>query len=144
MKCSLGISNLDVFVELKTLGLLRNKHIPEIYRRASVAQRRSLLQGLIDTDGHVAPDGQVEFCSVNEELARHTLMLVRSLGVKASLIQGDATLNGEFISRKYRVMFYMAGAARLPRKAARCRDNARTPRSEEHTSELQSPLNLVC
>lgn len=118
---------LDVFVELKTLGLLRNKHIPEIYRHASVAQRRSLLQGLIDTDGHVAPDGQVEFCSVNEELARHTLMLVRSLGVKASLIQGDATLNGEFISRKYRVMFYMAGAARLPRKAARCRDNARTP-----------------
>ena len=112
---------------LGDLGLLRSKHIPEIYLMASVAQRRALLQGLIDTDGYVAPDGQVEFCSTNEELARHTLQLVRSLGVKASLIQGDATLDGRFISRKYRVMFYMAGAARLPRKAARCRDNTRTP-----------------
>lgn len=112
---------------LGDLGLLRSKHIPEIYLMASVAQRRALLQGLIDTGGYVAPDGQVEFCSTNEELARHTLQLVRSLGVKASLIQGDATLDGRLVSRKYRVMFYMAGAARLPRKAARCRDNARTP-----------------
>lgn len=120
-----GISGMQT--TLGDLGLLRNKHIPEIYRTASVEQRRALLQGLVDTDGHVAPDGQVEFCSINEELARHTLQLVRSLGVKASLIHGDATLNGEFISRKYRVMFYMAGAARLPRKLARCRDNQRTP-----------------
>lgn len=118
---------LDVQAALSRLGVLRNKHIPEQYRRASARQRLDLLQGLVDTDGFVAPDGQVEFCSVNEELARHVLMLVRSLGVKASLIQGDATLNGEFISRKYRVMFYMAHAARLPRKAARCRDNGRTP-----------------
>ena len=112
---------------LRLLGLLNNKHIPEQYLNASIAQRRALLQGLVDTDGHVAPDGQIEFCSVNEELARHTLTLVRSLGVKASLVQGDATLNGAFISRKYRVMFYMAGAARLPRKAERCRDGVRSP-----------------
>lgn len=117
----------DAQEHLHALGVVRSKHIPEMYRTASVAQRLALLQGLIDTDGHVAPDGQVEFCSVNEELARHTLQLVRSLGVKASLIQGDATLDGQFISRKYRVMFYMAGAARLPRKAARCRNGTRTP-----------------
>ena len=117
----------DMQTALRDLGLLHTKHIPEIYRTASIEQRRALLQGLIDTNGHVAPDGQVEFCSTNEELARHVLQLVRSLGVKASMIQGDATLDGRFISRKYRVMFYMASAARLPRKVARCRDNARTP-----------------
>lgn len=113
--------------ELADLGLISNKHIPEKYRCASPAQRLALLQGLIDTDGHVASDGQVEFCSTNEELARHTLQLVRSLGVKASMLQGDATLNGVFISRKYRVMFYMADAARLPRKAALCRNGVRSP-----------------
>src|SRR5256885_10299264 len=32
-------------------------------------------------------------------------------------------------------------AARFPRELARCR---RAARSEEHTSELQSPCNLVC
>lgn len=118
---------LELQTPLSQLGLLRAKHIPEVYRRASVEQRLALLQGLVDTDGYVAPDGQVEFCSTSEELARHVLELVRSLGVKASLIQGDATLSGQFISRKYRVMFYMADAARLPRKAARCRNNERTP-----------------
>lgn len=118
---------LGVQTALKQLGVIPEKHIPEIYRTASVSQRRALLQGLIDTDGHVAPDGQIEFCSTSEVLAYNTLMLVRSLGVKASMILGDATLNGEFVSAKYRVMFYMAGAARLPRKAARCRDGVRSP-----------------
>ena len=120
-----GVQGLHT--SLATLGLLRDKHIPESYLAASVAQRHALLQGLIDTDGYVAPDGQVEFCSVSQRLAEDVLQLVRSLGVKASMVLGDATLNGKFISRKYRVMFYMAGAARLPRKAMRCRDNMRTP-----------------
>lgn len=112
---------------LADLGLLRNKHIPQIYRCASVAQRLALLQGLIDTDGYVARDGQVEFCSTSEVLARHVLELVRSLGVKASFIVGNAMINGAVISPKYRVLFYMADAARLPRKRERCRNNERTP-----------------
>lgn len=118
---------LGLQLPLRQLGLLNNKHIPEMYLRASTPQRHALLQGLIDTDGHVAPDGQVEFCAVNEQLAYQVLALVRSLGVKASMILGDATLNGTFISKKYRVMFYMAGAARMPRKAARCRNGVRSP-----------------
>ena len=118
---------LGVQAALRKMGLLHNKHVPDAYKFASAPQRLALLQGLIDTDGHVAPDGQVEFCSISEQLATDVLTLVRSLGVKASLILGDATLNGEFISRKYRVMFYMEGAARLPRKAMRCRSNTRTP-----------------
>jgi predicted phage terminase large subunit-like protein len=118
---------LDTLVPLRQLGLLRNKHIPPVYLRASVEQRRALLQGLIDTDGYVAPDGQVEFCSVSETFARDVLELVRSFGVKASLILGRATLDGRDCGVKFRVMFYLAGAARLPRKAARCRNNERTP-----------------
>src|SRR5256885_7865641 len=33
---------------------------------------------------------------------------------------------------------------RWPCRAWACRGPCRTPRSEEHTSELQSPCNLVC
>ena len=36
---------------LKTLGILNNKHIPEIYMNASEENRFKLLAGLIDTDG---------------------------------------------------------------------------------------------
>jgi predicted phage terminase large subunit-like protein len=118
---------LNTLAPLRQLDVLRNKHIPPIYLRASVEQRRALLQGLIDTDGYVAPDGQVEYCSTTKTLALDVLELVRSLGVKASLILGRATLNGRDCGEKYRVMFYMAGAARLPRKEARCRNNERTP-----------------
>jgi len=109
------------------LGVLGNKHIPAQYMRGAVDQRLALLQGLIDTDGYVAPDGQVEFCSINRRLAHDVLDLVRSLGVKASMVLGRAALNGMDCGEKYRVMFYMKDAARLPRKAERCRNGVRSP-----------------
>jgi predicted phage terminase large subunit-like protein len=118
---------LGVSERLRRMRLFGAKQIPRAYLEAAVWQRVALLQGLIDTDGHVAPDGQVEFCSTNKTLAEGTLELVRSLGVKASMILGRATLDGRDCGVKYRVMFYMEGAARLPRKAERCRDGARTP-----------------
>ncbi len=118
---------LGVLEPLRAMRLLGDKRIPQSYLTAAPWQRVALLQGLIDTDGHVTPDGQVEFCSTSQALALGALELVRSLGVKASLIHGRATLDGRDCGPKYRVMFYMEGAARLARKAARCRDNARTP-----------------
>lgn len=108
-------------------GLRSNKHIPEAYMRASVSQRMALLQGLIDTDGHVSPDGQIEFCNTNERLAKQVQELVHGLGRKASLIVGRAMLYGKDCGPKFRVMFYMAGAARLPRKADKCRDSECRP-----------------
>lgn len=113
---------------LRKAGLRGNKHVPEMYLRASAGQRLALLQGLVDTDGHIAPDGQVEFCSVKRVLAEAVQQLVRSLGGKASLLTGDATIDGRFISKKYRVMFYLANAARLPRKVLRCRSGIRANR----------------
>src|SRR5690606_28063943 len=40
-------------VQLRDLGLLGNKHIPSLYLRASVHDRKALLGGLLDTDGTV-------------------------------------------------------------------------------------------
>jgi predicted phage terminase large subunit-like protein len=120
-----NIGILGLHVLLKKYGLLNNKHIPPEYLRASRKQRIALLQGLIDTDGHVAPDGQVEFCTTNERLARDVTELVRSLGVKCTVIQGTATLNGRICGRKWRVMFYFSEAASLPRKRERCKNGTR-------------------
>lgn len=118
---------LGLSAPLRRAGLLGNKHIPAAYLRASAAQRLVLLQGLVDTDGHVAPDGQIELCSVKAGLASQIQELVFSLGCKASVILGTASVNGKDCGPKYRVMFYMAGAARLPRKVSRCRDAAKKP-----------------
>lgn len=113
--------------KLRELGLLKNKHVPNQYLRASESQRFELLRGLCDTDGHVAPDGQVEFCSTDLALAEGCLELVRSLGTKASLILGRATLYGKDCGPKFRVMFYKAGACKSPRKSPRCRDGVKQP-----------------
>lgn len=72
---------------LKALNILKyktadgdTKRIPFEYQNASVAQRRALLAGLMDTDGTVEPDGQVSFTTVIPQLRDDVLLLVRSLG----------------------------------------------------------------
>ena len=113
---------------LKLIGVLGDKHIPLFYLRASESQRRELIQGLVDSDGYVAKDGQIEFCTTLKRLAFDVAELVASLGHKASLIEGRATLNGQDHGPKYRVMWYMSGAAKLKRKAERCRHGLRASR----------------
>lgn len=122
-----GVGVLGLKAALRSCGVLGNKHVPLVYLRASIEQRLALLQGLVDTDGYVALDGQVEFCSTRRCLADAVRELVHSLGRKASLIEGVATLDGRVIGPKYRVMFYHAEAASLPRKRAKCRDVVKTP-----------------
>jgi superfamily II DNA or RNA helicase len=70
---------------LRSFGLMgktaHGKFIPFPYLLGSPAQRLALLQGLCDTDGHVAPgSGWVEYVTVSEQLAQGVLELVRSLG----------------------------------------------------------------
>lgn len=123
-KATFGILGLQE--RLRSAGMLNNKHIPKLYLRASREQRLKLLQGLIDTDGYVSKEGQIEFCTVNEDLANGVSELVFSLGRKASISIGRALLNGKDYGKKYRVSFYMLNAAMMPRKALRCRESIRT------------------
>ena len=109
---------------LRAAGVLTDKHIPPAYLRASRAQRLALLQGLIDSDGYVMPKGQVEFCSVKRQLADDVRELVYSLGAKAVTGVGRATMAGRDCGPKYRVRFYLADAAHLPRKAVHCKDSS--------------------
>ncbi len=113
---------------LRGLGVVNNKHVPDLYLIAGTAQREALLQGLLDTDGSVdARRGQVEFCSMLRPLAEAVVFLARSLGWRATLRTGRASLNGRDCGTKYRVCFTPKTSDpfrpfRLPRKAARVRD----------------------
>lgn len=109
---------------LQDLGVWGNKHVPDAYLRGSAAQRLALLQGLIDTDGYVHPKGQVEFTSTNPRLAEAVRQLAFSLGAKAVTREGRATVGGRDCGPRYRVKFYLANAAWLPRKAARCKGSS--------------------
>jgi phage terminase large subunit-like protein len=114
--------------QLREAGLLGDKHVPEAYLLASADQRLALLQGLMDADGFGDPK-RVEFCTTRAGLAEAVLFLARSLGWKASLAEGRATLYGKDCGPKYRVCwtaFRERSPFRLKRKTDRLRGRPAT------------------
>lgn len=104
-------------------GLYRNKHVPEEYLLACTYQRRALLQGLLDSDGHCSPKGAVEFSNTNRDLVDAVAFLAASLGYKATISGPQVgTLNGVAKLTYWRVTF-MSDASNpvflMPRKADR-------------------------
>ena len=68
---------------LRKAGVLGDKHVPAAYLRASEAQRRELLAGLLDTDGTVVRGvGSCQFAVTNKRLADSVYELVVSLGYR--------------------------------------------------------------
>lgn len=108
---------------LRDLNLLDNKHIPEIYLLGSVAQRTSLLQGLMDTDGYIDKRGRIEFTQKSKKLSYQVYELLCSLGIKASIRSKKATCNGVDAGIVYRVNFCCnkkdIKVFRMPRKLDR-------------------------
>lgn len=108
-------------VQLREAGVVDEKHVPDVYLRASESQRLALLQGLMDSDGFCDKRGSVEFCNTNKGLALAVLELARSLSERPVLAVGRATLNGKDYGEKYRVTWRPSKHVpfRLPRKIAR-------------------------
>jgi hypothetical protein len=123
-----GHGGATLHARLRVLGVLGNEHVPDLYLTAGSNQREALLQGLLDTDGFIdSARSQVEFCSMLRPLADAVCFLARSLGWRATVRTGRATLNGRDHGAKYRVMFTPKTIDpfcpfRLPRKVARIKD----------------------
>jgi DNA segregation ATPase FtsK/SpoIIIE-like protein len=109
-----------IMSRLRELDVLGNKHIPELYLRASIGQRRALLAGLLDTDGYCGRRGDVVFSVTNERLARDALDLVLGLGFKATLCTKPCKGRTRGTSVVYSVAFRPHEPVfRLSRKLAR-------------------------
>ena len=68
---------------LRGLTVLDDKHIPASYLRASEADRRDLLAGLLDTDGTVVKGlSSVQFAVTSRRLADDVHELIVSLGYR--------------------------------------------------------------
>lgn len=94
---NLGHPNDKRVVGLTTLlrkaGLRLNKHVPQIYLRASYQQRLDLLRGLMDTDGTARNnDGGLSFTNTNKKIIDGFCELVTSLGWKYFVREHRATL----------------------------------------------------
>lgn len=84
------------------------KFVPEVFMRASVKDRLSILQGLLDSDGSVE-SVSVRFCSTSEVLARQVAELCMSLG-------GNATVKAVPTKRQW-----VTHVRQLPNWAIPCR-----------------------
>lgn len=71
--------------KLEKLGLIgttsKDKFVPNEYLNSSTSSREALLQGLLDTDGHINQRGKFEFSTVSENLYNSFLYLCNSLGI---------------------------------------------------------------
>lgn len=123
--------------KIEILGLKNkkalNKFIPDCYKYSSIENRISILQGLMDTDGHCMLNKKkenvfsgTEYCTISEQLADDVCEIVYSLGGiarKKSKI-GSYTKNGiKYICKKaYRINIKMPEGInpfRLKRKSDR-------------------------
>jgi hypothetical protein len=89
------LAHRSLFQALNSIGVGNNKHIPALYQFASFEQRLALLQGLMDTDGTAKNSGAARITLSVERLARDTLSLVRSFGIKANIWEGVSKISEE-------------------------------------------------
>jgi replicative DNA helicase len=118
--------NVSLQSRLRSLGLLRNKHIPRRYLRAAEVQRRALLAGLLDTDGWVSHAGSVAFGTTLRKLADDVHELLTTLGLQARLTTSRVRGRSEATSTFYRLFFTPDQKVfRLDRKSRRQRIQSR-------------------
>jgi hypothetical protein len=118
------------FQKLVTLGVKNNKHIPDVYMKASIDQRLQLLAGLVDTDGYYNGTVGIEITQVRKGLAIQIRELAHSLGFAVS--SDVKVINGVEYYRQYIYGSLHRIPSRLVRKQVSAeykkqRDNWREP-----------------
>lgn len=83
--------------ELEALGVFRDKHIPDAYKRLTVDLRLQLLAGLIDTDGDADKNGRLTFTTASRRLADDVLELVSGLGFRPYVQEVEPRLSSSGI-----------------------------------------------
>jgi replicative DNA helicase len=80
--------NVDVPVHLVALGLLKSRHIPLAYLRASAQQRRELLAGLLDSSATVGATGDIRLMVASRRLSQDVQELLNGLGHQLPAVPG--------------------------------------------------------
>ncbi|MDO9252572.1 MAG: recombinase RecT [Hydrogenophaga sp.] len=119
--CSIGITD-GFLMDLRSAGLLENKHVPAAYLRASTHQRLALLRGLVDSDGHIdKARGRTHFKSTLKSLADAVYELACSLGESPNM--NSRTQKGYGVEALSHAVVWKSSVvcATLPRKVTQIR-----------------------
>lgn len=69
---------------LNDIGILHDRHVPDAYKYAPIAERLQVLAGLIDSDGHISHSG-CDWISKSQRLADDFAFMCRSAGLACYL-----------------------------------------------------------
>jgi hypothetical protein len=131
---------------LHEMQIWNRKRIPDGYLRGSAEQRLALLQGLMDTDGHIAAEGGFScFVNTNKNIVDGIYELLTSLGYKASIKSGIARCKEKSYGPMWKVTFTARKDTppfRLTRKAERIPD-APTRRARGLTRQITGIENVT-
>lgn len=92
--------------KMKVLGLIGNKHIPDIYKMSSIEDRVNLLKGLMDTDGTITKTGGTSLSTTTDRLKDDFLELCSSLGVRYKCTASIPTFTTTLGEKKNGVLAY--------------------------------------
>jgi len=119
----------QILCSLRLLGLQGKrsyeKFIPEQYMLASVDNRFSLLQGLLDTDGTVKKNGVVRYSTTSQKLCEDVRRLVESLGGYCTVKEYDEDFRDHKLFDMCVVIDTERCPFRLKRKAVRWKKKKR-------------------
>lgn len=126
---------------LMKLGLTgvhsNSKFVPDLYKRSSITDRISLIQGLLDTDGTADKCGRITFYTVSQQLAKDMQWLIRSIGGRCSITHKHPkyTYKGEKKNGQLCYVLHLytphnPSLVRLSRKKARLFDGFRHGKAE--------------
>jgi len=138
------VINVSVRKNLRAIGVLGDKHIPDIYMDGSVEQRWALLQGLMDSDGTVDKRyGECAFSVTNKRLAEGAWDLALSLGLRPRWRERAAKLYGREVSRSYEMVFSPHRVPfRMERKARFVRPVAPVQTQQRYITSIE-PVDSV-
>jgi replicative DNA helicase len=98
-----------------------------------------LLRGLLDGDGHIAPDGAVELCLSDETLASDAFDLILSLGYKAVMTPSRAGYAGKDCGSRWRITWSPRdNPFGMPRK------RERVPEGRRQASRVRHRYIVAC
>lgn len=129
---------------LRDMDVYKNKHIPSKYLRSSFNQRLALLQGLMDTDGYVDPNGSCELSLSHLRLATDAFELINSMGIKCNMRHAKSKLYGKDYGLRYRMRFTTdLPVVSLERKCVRCHNKIVNSQSRQRYISDVTALNLT-
>lgn len=99
---------------LTAYGLINNKHVPQAYKSASIADRLKVIAGLLDADGHLDHHGGFDFIAKDERLAQDMAFLCRSVGLAAYVSASIKTIMSIGFSGTYWRVSITGDVDRIP------------------------------